>query len=152
MGNKGDYPLMNIIITEVTPETATVNGQELARSYVESILLPLLVASQGLNNGAIFKVAEAFSNAGLSLQGSPQATRVYQETMSARRAEQARRQAEAEAHAARCRVPTAEDIAKANFERERRNAEIRAHSEHVRSQRSSSGRSGPITGNWLDRI
>lgn len=143
---------MNIIITEVTPETVCIHGQTLARPYAEMVLLPLLVASQGLNNGAIFKVAEAFSNAGLSLQGSPQAARVYQETMSARRAEQARLKAEAEAHAARCRVPTAADIAKANFERERQAAEIRAHSEQVRSQRSSSGRSGPITGNWLDRI
>lgn len=145
---------MNIIINEVTPETVCVHGQTLARPYVEMVLLPLIVASKGLNHSAILKVAQVFSDAGLSLQGSPEAARIYREHLATLQAERARQEAEARAHAERCRIPTAEDIAKANAERERRNREIREHGERIRAAKSSSsyGRSGPITGNWLDRI
>lgn len=143
---------MNISINEVTPETVCIHGQTLARPYVEMVLLPLLVASKGQNHGAILQVAQVFSNAGLSLQGSPEAARIYREHLAALQAEKARQRAEARAHAERCRIPTAEDIAKANAERERKNREIREHGERIRAARSASyGRSGPITGNWLDR-
>lgn len=102
---------MNIIITAVTPAKATINGQPLAREYAEGVLLPLLVAAQGKDQSGVLKVAQAFASAGLSLQASPMAMRVYRDHLAEQAQLEARLQAEAQEHAARCRVPTPQEIA-----------------------------------------
>ncbi|RFF62194.1 hypothetical protein D0A22_15755 [Stutzerimonas stutzeri] len=127
---------MNINITAVTPETANVNGQELARSYVESILLPLMVASKGQNHAAIIKVAQAFDNAGLSLEAIPEASRVYRGHLLEQQREKERLQAEARANAERCREPSRQEIAEYHAEKERKAREIREHFARVRTQRA----------------
>ena len=126
---------MNITVSNVTPETVCICGQTLARSYTESILLPLLVAAQGQNHAGIIKVAEAFDTAGLSLEGSPDAFRIYRSHQNEKRVQREREQAEARAHAERCRVPTANEIAQQNAERERQFREIREHGERLRAAR-----------------
>lgn len=46
---------MNINITAVTPSKATVNGQPMAREYVETLLLPLTpVAGHSSNTVFLF--------------------------------------------------------------------------------------------------
>ncbi|MBK59836.1 hypothetical protein N8H22_04935 [Stutzerimonas stutzeri] len=127
---------MNINITAVTPETANVNGQELARSYVESILLPLMVASKGQNHAAIIKVAQAFDNAGLSLEAIPEASRIYRGHLLEQQREKERLQAEARANAERCREPSRQEIAEYHAEKERKAREIREHFARVRTQRA----------------
>ncbi|NKQ11980.1 DUF6971 family protein [Pseudomonas sp. SST3] len=126
---------MKITVSNVTPETVCICGQEMARSYTEAVLLPLLVAAQGQNHSGIVMVAEAFDTAGLSLEGSFEASRLYRSHRNQKRAEQERLRAEAEAHARRCHVPTAQQIAEANAERERKAREIREHGERLRAAR-----------------
>ena len=126
---------MKITVSNVTPETVCICGQELSRSYTEAVLLPLLVAAQGQNHPAIVEVAEAFATAGLSLEGSPEASRIYRSHQNQKRAEQERAQAEARAHAERCRVPTAQELAQQNAERERQAAAIREHGARLRAAR-----------------
>lgn len=126
---------MNITVSNVTPETVCMCGQTLARSYTESILLPLLVAAQGQNHAGIIKVAQAFDTAGLSLDGSPEAFRIYRSHQNEKRMQQERLQAEARAHAERCRIPTAQEIAAANAERERQAREICEHGARLRAAR-----------------
>ncbi|BFN28404.1 hypothetical protein PSCT_01827 [Pseudomonas sp. SCT] len=127
---------MNINITAVTPETANVNGQELARSYVESILLPLMVASKGQNHAAVIKVAEAFDNAGLSLEATTEASRIYRGHLLEQQREKERLQAEARANAERCREPSRQELADYHAEKERKAREIREHFARVRTQRA----------------
>lgn len=127
---------MNINITAVTPETANVNGQELARSYVESILLPLMVASKGQNHAAIIKVAQAFDNAGLSLEAIPDVSRIYRGHLLEQQREKERLQAEARANAERCREPSRQEIAEYHAEKERKAREIREHFARIRAQRA----------------
>lgn len=74
---------MNTInITAVTPETVCIHGQTLAREYAETVLLGLLIASEGENHAGIVKVAEAFTGAGLSLEAHPKASRACTPGMS----------------------------------------------------------------------
>lgn len=127
---------MNITITAVTPETANVNGQELARSYVESILLPLLVASKGQNHAGIIKVAQAFDTAGLSLEATPEANRIYRGHMLEQQREKDRLMAEAKANAERCREPSRQEIAEYHAEKERKAREIRENFARIRAQRA----------------
>ena len=127
---------MNINITAVTPETANVNGQELARSYVESILLPLMVASKGQNHAAVIKVVQAFDTAGLSLEAIPEASRIYRGLLLEQQREKERLQAEARANAERCREPSRQEIAEYHAEKERKAREIREHFARVRTQRA----------------
>jgi hypothetical protein len=126
---------MKIAITDVTPENVTLNGQVLARSYVESILLPLMVAAQGQNHAGIIKVSEAFDTAGLNLEGVPEALRTLRGHQVEKRAEQERKRAEGESHARRCYEPTAQEIAEANAARERKAQEIRDHGARLRALR-----------------
>lgn len=127
---------MNITITAVTPETANVNGQELARSYAESILLPLLVASKGQNHAAVINVVQAFDTAGLSLEATPEASRIYRGHLLEQQREKERRQAEARANAERCREPSRQEIADYHAEKERKAREIREHFARIRTQRA----------------
>jgi len=127
---------MNINITAVTPETANVNGQELARSYAESILLPLMVASKGQNHAAVIKVVQAFDNAELSLEAIPEASRIYRGHLLEQQREKERLQAEARANAERCREPSRQEIAEYHAEKERKAREIREHFARVRTQRA----------------
>jgi len=126
---------MNIAITAVTPESVTLNGQELARGYAESILLPLLVASQGQNHSGIIKVAEAFDTAGLALDAVPEASRIYRSHTITKQAERERLLAEARANAERCREPSPQEIAEYRAEKERRAREIREHGARLRAAR-----------------
>lgn len=126
---------MKITVSNVTPETVSIHGQTLAREYAELVLLPLLVAAEGQNHPAIVKVAEAFATAGLSLEGSPEASRLYRSHKHQQRVEQERLKAEAEAHARRCHVPTPQEIAQQIAERERKAREIREHGERLRAAR-----------------
>lgn len=125
---------MNIIITAVTPAKATINGQPLAREYAEGVLLPLLVAAQGKDHGSALKVAQAFATAGLSLQASPVAFRVYRDHLVEQAQLEARQRAEAQAHAERCHAPTPKEIAEKKAERERKAQAIRDHGARIRSQ------------------
>lgn len=124
---------MNIAITAVTPETVNVNGQELARSYVESILLPLMVASKGQNHSAVAQVVHAFDSAGLNLEAAPEASRIYRAHLSEQQRERERREAEARAHAERCREPSRQELAEYHAEKERRAREIREHGARIRA-------------------
>lgn len=126
---------MNIIITAVTPESVTINGQELARGYAESILLPLMVAAQGQNHAAIIKVAEAFDTAGLALEAAPEASRIYRSHKITKQAERERLLAEARANAERCREPSRQEIAEQIAKREQMAREIREHGERLRAAR-----------------
>ena len=95
---------MKITITNVLKNEVTVSGQTLSREYVENIMLPLLMAQCGRNNSAKFSVIAAFDEAGLSLSAIPDVTREYRQDQHAKATERARQQAEANAHAERCRV------------------------------------------------
>lgn len=125
---------MNITITAVTPAKATINGQPLAREYAEGVLLPLLVAAQGKDHANIQKMAQAFATAGLSLQASPEAVRVYRDHLAEQAQLAARQRAEAQAHAERCHIPTPKEIAERKAERERKAQAIRDHGARIRSQ------------------
>lgn len=125
---------MNINITAVTPSKATVNGQPMAREYVETLLLPLLVAAHGKNYSGILQVAQVFAAAGLSLSASPEAARSYREHMAEKAALEARQIAEAKANAKRCRVPTPQEIAEKKAERARQAQAIRERGERLRAQ------------------
>lgn len=127
---------MNITLTAVTPKTATVNGQELARGYVESILLPLLVASQGQNRASVIRIAHTFDNAGLSLEAVPQAASAYRSHAIEQQQERERRAAEARVHAERCREPSRQEIADYRAEKECKAREIREHFARIRAQRA----------------
>lgn len=125
---------MNIDITAVTPTKVTLNGQSMAREYAETLLLPMLVASQGKNYSAVLKVSKAFAAAGLSLKAVPEAAHSYQVHMAEQAQLEARQLAEAQVHAERCRVPTAREIAEKKAERERQAQVIRDHGAMLRSQ------------------
>lgn len=124
---------MNIVITDVTPLNATVNGQVVTLQYAQDILLPLCVAAKGDSDNAVIKVAKIFSEAGLSLAGSPTASRLYSQHLVQQKELLERRQAEARAHAQRMYEPTRAEIAKAQREREEWAAEIRAQGERIRA-------------------
>lgn len=124
---------MQIIITAVTPKTVEVQGQKLTREYAEGILLPLLVAAQGKNYAGISKVSQAFVTAGLRLEGSPEAVRVYHEHLSEKLAQEARQRAEAKANAERCYVPTPQEIAAKKAKRQADAEAIKAHGQVIRS-------------------
>lgn len=126
---------MKITVSCVTPENVTINGQELARSYAESILLPLMVAAQGQNHAAIIKVAEAFDTAGLTLEGVPEVSRIYQGHKVQKQAERERLLAESRANAERCREPSRQEIAEQIAKREQMAREIREHGERLRAAR-----------------
>jgi hypothetical protein len=130
---------MKITITQVLKNEVTVSGQTLNREYVENIMLPLLMAQCGRNNGTKFGVIKAFDEAGLSLKAISEDAQVYFMT---KREEQAKRdqgQREANAHAERLREATPRELAQAKAEREARAAAIREHFASLRAAKGNSG-------------
>lgn len=130
---------MNISITKVLKNEVTVSGQTLGREYVENIMLPMLVAQCGTVKGRQFEIVKAFDEAGLSLQAIPDVAREYRQDKYEKAQERARLQAEADAHAERCREATPREIAQAKADREARAAAIREHGATIMAARRTSG-------------
>lgn len=131
---------MKITITKVLKNEVTVSGQTLNREYVENIMLPMLVAQCGTVKGQQFEIVKAFDEAGLSLQAIPVVAREYRQDQYQKAQERARLQAEADAHAERCREHTPREIAQAKAKREEMAAAIREHGARMRAaSRSNSG-------------
>lgn len=127
---------MKITITNVLKNEVTVSGQTLSREYVESIMLPLLMAQCGRNNSAKFSVIAAFDEAGLSLSAIPEVAREYAIDKSEKARERLRQQAEANAHAERLREATPREIAQAKAERKARADAICEHGRQILAARS----------------
>ncbi|MGB5825685.1 MAG: hypothetical protein WBH22_04515 [Pseudomonas mandelii] len=130
---------MQINITNVLKNEVTVSGQTLSREYVETIMLPLLMAQCGRNNSAKFSVIAAFDEAGLSLSAIPDVAREYAIDKSEKTRLRLRQQAEANAHAERLREATPRELAQAKAEREARAAAIREQGDRVRAASRNSG-------------
>ncbi|MDY7566249.1 hypothetical protein QN400_23520 [Pseudomonas sp. RTC3] len=127
---------MNITITKVLKNEVTVSGQPQAREYVENVMLPLLMAQCGRNNGAKFGVIKAFDEAGLSLKAISEDAQVYFMTKRQEAERKAREQREANERAERLREPTPREIAEAKAQREARAAAIREHAQKILAARS----------------
>lgn len=131
---------MKITITKVLKNEVTICGQTQTREYVENIMLPMLVAQCGTVKGQQFEIVKAFDEAGLSLQAIPDVAREYRQDQYQKAQERARLQAEANAHAERCREHSPREIAQAKADREARAAAIREQSARVRAaSRANSG-------------
>lgn len=122
-------------IQNVTADSVEVSGQPLTRSYAETIMLPMLITGCAKDFTKAAVILKQFHEAGLSLKSVP-VTQVnyYFQTLEEQRQVQAHRQRDAEAHAARCRVQTPQDIAERKAERLAKEATIRAHFASLRSQ------------------
>ena len=127
---------MNITITKVLKDDVTVSGQSLKREYVENVMLPLLMAQCGRNNGAKFGVIKAFDEAGLSLKAIQEDALTYFETKRAQKAEREKLQREADERAERLREPTPRELAQAKADKEERAAAHRAHAQKILAARS----------------
>ncbi|MGB3127134.1 MAG: hypothetical protein WBB95_25260 [Pseudomonas sp.] len=127
---------MNITITKVLKNEVTVSGQTLSREYVENVMLPLLMAQCGRNNGAKFGVIKAFDEAGLSLKAIQEDAVTYFETKRAQKAEREKLQREANERAERLREPTPRELAQAKADKEERAAAHRAHAQKILAARS----------------
>jgi len=127
---------MNITITKVLKNEVTVSGQTLSREYVENVMLPLLMAQCGRNNGAKFGVIKAFDEAGLSLKAIQEDALTYFETKRAQKAEREKLQREADERAERLREPPPRDLAQAKADKEERAAAHRAHAQKILAARS----------------
>lgn len=127
---------MNITITKVLKNEVTVSGQTLNREYVENVMLPLLMAQCGRNNGAKFGVIKAFDEAGLSLKAIQEDALTYFETKRAQKAEREKLQREADERAERLREPTPRELAQAKADKEERAAAHRAHAQKILAARS----------------
>lgn len=127
---------MNITITKVLKDEVTVSGQPHAREYVENVMLPLLMAQCGRNNGAKFGVIKAFDEAGLSLKAIQEDALTYFETKRAQKAEREKLQREADERAERLREPTPRELAQAKADKEERAAAHRAHAQKILAARS----------------
>ena len=131
---------MNITITKVLKDDVTVSGQSLKREYVENVMLPMLMAQCGRNNGAKFGVIKAFDEAGLSLKAIQEDALTYFETKRQEVERKAREQREANERAERFREPTPRELAQAKADKEARAAAIKEHGMRVRA--ASRGNSG----------
>ena len=127
---------MNITITKVLKNEVTVSGQTLSREYVENVMLPLLMAQCGRNNGAKFGVIKAFDEAGLSLKAIQEDAVTYFETKRVQKAEREKLQREADERAERLREPTPRELAQAKADKEERAAAHRAHAQKILAARS----------------
>lgn len=127
---------MNITITKVLKNEVTVSGQTLSREYVESVMLPLLMAQCGRNNGTKFGVIKAFEEAGLSLKAIQEDAQVYFMTKREQKAAREQLQREADERAERLREWTPRELAKAKADREARAAAIREQAQRVLAARS----------------
>lgn len=123
-------------ITKVLKNEVTVSGQTLSREYVENVMLPLLMAQCGRNNGAKFGVIKAFDEAGLSLKAIQEDALTYFETKRAQKAEREKLQREADERAERLREPTPRELAQAKADKEERAAAHRAHAQKILAARS----------------
>lgn len=131
---------MQINITNVLKDEVTVSGQTLRREYVENIMLPMLVAQCATVQSRKLEIVKVFAEAGLSLDAVPEAAREYAIDKSEKARLRLRQQAEADAHAERCRVATPRELAQAKADKEARAAAIREQSAKVRaSSRHNSG-------------
>lgn len=130
---------MNITITKVLKNEVTISGQTLSREYVENIMLPMLVAQCGTVRGRQFEIVKAFEEAGLSLLAIPDVAREYRHDKAVKASERARQQAEAKAHAERCRVHTPRELAQVKAEREAKAAAIREQGASIRAASRNSG-------------
>ncbi|WP_117140171.1 hypothetical protein [Pseudomonas amygdali] len=131
---------MNITITNVLKDEVTVSGQPLKREYVENVMLPLLMAQCGRNNGAKFGVIKAFDEAGLSLKAIQEDALTYFETKRQEVERKAREQREANERAERLREPTPRELAQAKADKEAKAAAIREHGARMRA--ASRGNAG----------
>ena len=127
---------MQITITNVLKNEVTVSGQTLSREYVENIMLPMLVAQCATVISHKFEIVKAFDEAGLSLLAIPDVAREYRQDQHAKATERARQQAEANAHAERCREATPRELAQKKADREARAAAIREQGAKVLAARS----------------
>ena len=123
-------------ITKVLKNEVTVSGQTLNREYVENVMLPLLMAQCGRNNGAKFGVIKAFDEAGLSLKAIQEDAVTYFETKRVQKAEREKLQREADERAERLREPTPRELAQAKADKEERAAAHRAHAQKILAARS----------------
>ena len=123
-------------ITKVLKNEVTVSGQTLSREYVENVMLPLLMAQCGRNNGAKFGVIKAFDEAGLSLKAIQEDALTYFETKRVQKAEREKLQREANERAERLREPTPRELAQAKADKEERAAAHRAHAQKILAARS----------------
>lgn len=130
---------MKINITKVLKDEVTISGQTLSREYVEAIMLPMLVAQCATVKGRQFEIVKAFDEAGLSLSAVPEVAREYRQDKHTKATEHLRQQAEANAHAERCRASTPRELAQAKAEREARAADIREQGHRVRAASRNSG-------------
>lgn len=130
---------MKITITNVLKDEVTVSGQPLNREYVENVMLPLLMAQCGRNNGSKFAVIKTFDEAGLSLKAIQEDALTYFETKREEQAKKAREQREVDAHAERLREWSPRELAQAKKEKEARAAAIREHGAKVLAARRHSG-------------
>lgn len=127
---------MQINITNVLKDEVTVSGQTLRREYVENIMLPMLVAQCATVQSRKLEIVKVFAEAGLSLDAVPEAAREYAIDKSEKARLRLRQQAEANAHAERCRVATPRELAQAKADREERAAAHRAHAQKILAARS----------------
>lgn len=130
---------MQITITNVLKNEVTVSGQTMSREYVENIMLPMLVAQCATVRGRKFEIVKTFDEAGLSLSAIPDVAREYRQDQHAKATERARQQAEANAHAERCREWSPRELAQAKADREAYAASIRAHFASARAAKGNSG-------------
>ena len=130
---------MQINITKVLKNEVTVSGQTLSREYVENVMLPLLMAQCGRNNGSKFNVIKAFDEAGLSLKAIQEDALTYFETKREEAQKKARIQAEANAHAERFRECTPRELAEAKAKRAAQAEAIREHGARIRASSRNSG-------------
>jgi hypothetical protein len=126
-------------IQKVTNETVEVSGQPLARAYAETVMLPMLIAGCAQDFSKSNVILEQFDSAGLCLKAAPsmQLNRFYMVREEQAQAA-ARRQRDADDHAARCLVPTIKDIATKKAEREAKAASVRSHFASLRAQKGGS--------------
>ena len=130
---------MQITVTNVLKDKVTVSGQTLNREYVENVMLPLLMAQCGRNNGAKFGVIKAFDEAGLSLKAIQEDAVTYFETKRQEVERKAREQREANERAERLREPTPRELAQAKADKEARAAAIKEHGMRVRAASRNTG-------------
>ena len=130
---------MNITITKVLKNEVTVSGQPLNREYVENVMLPLLMAQFGRNNGAKFGVIKAFDEAGLSLKAIQEDALTYFETKRVQQAAREQAQREADAYAASLRPMSDREWEQLKADRRAKAEAIRAHGERMRAASRNSG-------------
>lgn len=122
-------------IQKVTDDSVEVSGQVLTRSYAETVMLPMLIYGCAKDFSKSNVIIQQFHEAGLSMKACPstQLNHFYR-VLEEQRQVQAQRQRDADAHAARCAVPTMQDIAERKAERQAKAAKIRAHGQMLRAQ------------------